>query len=378
MSTRDISRREVLKRGALGGIGLAGLGSLTELMRLAPALAAGMGDMSALIAAAKKEGHLNTIALPRDWANYGEALDTFTKNYGIPISNANPLGTSAEELAAITRLKGQGRAPDVVDVSLTFADKGKTQGLFTPYKVSTWSTIPDSLKDAGGLYTGDYWGAMSFLSINHLVKEAPKDWSDLLSPKLRGMVAIDGDPRSAGDAQGAVVAAALANGGSLNNIEPGIEFFVKLKKAGNFNPSDAYTATIAKGATPVAIKWDYLNLATRDLLAKTSPVTVTIPKSGVYAGPYFQAISKSAPNPNAAKLWLEFLYSDAGQLIWLKGYTHPARYLDMAKRDVIPAAVSKLLPPASAYAKVQFASLAQLTAAAAVLQEQWGPKVSGS
>lgn len=379
MSTRQINRREVLKRGALGGIGLTSLGSLAQLMDLSQVFAAGADDMmSTLVAAAKKEGHLNTIALPRDWANYGEALDTFTKNYGIPISNANPLGTSAEELAAIVRLKGQGRAPDVVDVSLTFADKGKKEGLFAPYKVSTWSTIPDSLKDAGGAYTGDYWGAMSFLSVNHLVPEAPKDWSDLLSPKLRGMVAIDGDPRAAGDAQGAVFAAALANGGSLDNIEPGVNFFAKLKKAGNFNPSDAYTAAIAKGATPVAIKWDYLNLAVRDQLAKSSPVTVNIPKSGVYAGPYFQAISKTAPNPNAAKLWLEFLYSDAGQLIWLKGYTHPARYLDLAKRNVIPAALAKLLPPASAYAKVQFASLAQITAAAAVLQEQWGPKVSGS
>jgi putative spermidine/putrescine transport system substrate-binding protein len=174
------------------------------------------------------------------------------------------------------------------------------------------------------------------------------------------------------------MAASLANGGSLDNIEPGIAFFAKLKKLGNWNPTDAYPANIAKGTTPIAIKWDYLNLATRDELNGNPSVTVTIPKSGVYGGYYCQAVSKYAPHPNAAKLWLEYLYSDEGQLLWLKGYTHPARYLDLASKNKIPAALAKKLPPASAYKSVKFASLTQIANASKVLQEQWGPKVGGS
>jgi putative spermidine/putrescine transport system substrate-binding protein len=384
MSTgkRHVNRRELLHRGALGGLGLASLGPLSSLLDVSRAFASdaegSSGGMGPLIAAAKKEGHLNTIALPRDWADYGEIMDTFQARYHIAITNANPLGSSAQEVQAIISLKGQSRAPDVVDVSPTFAQKGKQEGLYVPYKVATWDTIPANLKDPQGYWTGDYWGVQSFLSVNNVVKEPPKDWDDLLSRKLRGMVAIDGDPRLAGDAFAAVMAASLANGGSLDNIEPGLAFFARLKKLGNWNPTDAYTANIAKGTTPIAIKWDYLNLATRDEMKGNPAATVTIPRHGVYGGYYGQAISKYAPHPNAAKLWLEYLYSDAGQLMFLKGYTHPARYQDLAGKHKIPESLARRLPPAGAYKNVRFATLSQINAAAKVLQEQWGPKMSGS
>jgi putative spermidine/putrescine transport system substrate-binding protein len=105
---------------------------------------------------------------------------------------------------------------------------------------------------------------------------------------------------------------------------------------------------------------------------------VNIPRSATYAGYYCQAISKYAPNPNAARLWQEYLYTDQGQLMFLKGYTHPARYADLAKRDKIPAALAAKLPPAEAYKNVKFATIPQINAAQAVLQAQWGPKVAGS
>lgn len=379
---RSIDRRALLRRGGLGALAVTSLAPLTGLLDISQAFAQGAsasgGGMAKLIAAAKKEGHLNTIALPRDWANYGEIMDTFHSQYGLAITDANPDGSSAQENQAVVSLKGQSRAPDCVDVSPSFAAKGKQQGLYAPYKVSTWSSITGNMKDAAGYWAGDYWGVQSFLTVKSVVKEAPKDWADLLSPKLKGMVAIDGDPRQAGDAFAAVMAASLANGGSLDNIEPGINFFAKLKKMGNFNPTDAYPANIAKGATPIAIKWDYLNLATRDELKNNPATTVTIPKSGVYGGYYCQAISASAPNPNAARLWMEYLYSDQGQLLFLKGYTHPARYQDLVARGKVPASLAKRLPPASAYKNVKFASLAQIAAASKLLQEQWGPKVSGS
>jgi putative spermidine/putrescine transport system substrate-binding protein len=263
-----------------------------------------------------------------------------------------------------------------VDVGGAAAQLGKKTHLYQPYKVSTWSTIPKALKDAKGIYTGDYWGAMSFLSVSSIVKSPPKHWDDLLSPSLRNMVAIDGDPTAASDAFSAVYAAALNNGGSLDDIQPGIDFFVKVKQAGNWNPTQALPANIAKGATPVSIRWDYLGLATRDQLKSNGAASVvTIPSGVVYAGPYYQAISAFAPHPNAAKLWLEYLYSDEGQLLWLKGYTHPARYQDLAKRKKIPTALAKRLPPASAYKHVKFASPNQIVKAQAVLQEQWKAKM---
>ncbi len=382
MEKRHMDRRTLLRRSALGGLGLAGLGSLGGVVDGAPVFASDSragGLTNSLVSAAKGEGHINLITIPlKDWANYSEIMALFRSRYGLKIADYIPDGSSAQEVAAIQNLKGQNRAPDVVDVSPAWAAKGKDKGFYLPYKVAEWETIPASMKDPNGYWYGDYYGVPAFMSVNSVVPQAPQDWPDLLSPKLRGKVALGGDPRQAGEAFGAVFAAALANGGSLDNIQPGVDFFAKVKKAGNFNPTFALPANVAKGATPVAIRWDYLLLASRDSFNGNPAVTVTVPKSGSYAGYYCQAISKYAPNPNAAKLWQEFLYTDEVQLLFLKGYTHPARYTDLAKRNKVPASLAAKLPPADAYSNVKFATVAQITKAQAVLQEQWGPKVAGS
>jgi putative spermidine/putrescine transport system substrate-binding protein len=210
-----------------------------------------------------------------------------------------------------------------------------------------------------------------------VVKEVPKDWDDLKNPAYKGMIAIDGDPRSAGDAFGAVFGAALAHGGSLDNIEPGIDFFADLKKRGNFIPAGVSPANIAKGATPIAVEWDYLNLGYKKEFKGNPNFEVTIPGSGVFGNFYCDGVTKNAPHPYNSRLWLEHLFSDEGQLTYLGGFSHPARYQDLVKRNKIPADLAAQLPPASAYESVQFPTVAQTDAANKVLAEQWGPKVRG-
>ena len=380
MSGRQVNRRELLRRGAAAGAGLAGLSALPGMLHGANAFAssAEAGMDPKLVTAAKSEGKLNVITLPhKDWANYQEIMDTFAKRYGISITDAIPDGSSAQEIQAIQNFKGQNRGPDVVDVGPVFAIKGKQDGLYVPYKVATWSTIPTNMKDPAGYWYGDYWGVVGFMANNSVVKSTPMHWEDLLSPKLKNAVALGGDPTIAGEAFAAVFAAALGNGGSLDNIQPGIDFFAKLKKAGNFNPTFALPGNFAKGLTPIAIRWDYLLLAERDSFNGNPAVTVTVPAGKVYGGYYCQAISKYAPNPNAAKLWQEYLYSDEGQLLFLKGYTHPARYNDLAARGKVPAALAAKLPPAASYKHVQFATPAQISAANQLVQAQWKKVVGG-
>src|ERR1700691_861917 len=75
------------------------------------ATVASCGGMTALVAAAKKEGQLNVITLPSNWANYGNIMKDFTAKYGIHITDANPEGSSQNELTAIKQLKGESSAP---------------------------------------------------------------------------------------------------------------------------------------------------------------------------------------------------------------------------------------------------------------------------
>ncbi|WP_083461765.1 ABC transporter substrate-binding protein [Thermanaerothrix daxensis] len=337
------------------------------------------GPLADLVAAAKKEGMLTTIALPHDWCNYGEAIETFKSKYGIQVNELNPDASSAEEIEAIKANKeSKGpQAPDVIDVGYAFGPQLVDEQLAMPYKVSTWDTIPENLKHPDGYWYGDYYGVMAFEVNKDVVKNVPQDWADLLKPEYKNQVALAGDPRLSAQAQMSVYAAALANGGSLDNVQPGLEYFKKLNEVGNFVPVIAKQSTIAKGETPVVFRWDYNALADKKALEGNPEIEVVIPQSGVIAGVYIQAISAYAPHPNAAKLWMEFLYSDEGQLIWLKGGCHPIRFDDMLKRNVIPADLLAELPPAELYAKAVFPTIEQLNAAKTYIAENWD-KVVGA
>jgi putative spermidine/putrescine transport system substrate-binding protein len=305
--------------------------------------------------------------------NYGEAIDTFSKKFGIKVNELNPNGSSAEEIEAIKANKDNKgpQAPDVIDVGLPFGPSAKEEGLIQPYKVSTWDTIPAEVKDADGYWYGDYYGVLAFEVNADVVKNLPTDWADLLKPEYKGQVALAGDPRIAQQGFMSVASAAMANGGSFEDVKPGLDFFAKLNEAGNFVPLIAVPGTVASGETPITMRWNYNAMSNRDKTAGNPKIEVIIPKSGVIAGVYVQAISAYAPHPNAAKLWMEFLYSDEGQIIWLKGYGYPIRYNDLAARGVIPADVAAKLPPAEDVAKALFPTLEQQDAAKTFIAENW-------
>jgi putative spermidine/putrescine transport system substrate-binding protein len=324
-----------------------------------------------LVSAAQAEGSLTVIALPRDWCNYGEAIDAFKAKYGIEVNELNPDAGSADEIEAIKANKDNKgpQAPDVIDVGYGFGPQLIAEKLVQPYKVSTWDSIPVDSKDPDGYWYGDYYGVMAFEVNKDVVANVPQDWADLLKPEYKGQFALAGDPRASAQAQMSVYAAALYNGGSLDNVQPGLDFFKQLNDAENFVPVIAKQATVAKGETPVIMRWDYSALSDKDALAGNPNIEVVYPKSGTIAGIYIQAISAYAPHPNAAKLWMEFLYSDEGQNIWLKGYCHPIRYADMQARGVISAELAAKLPSFSG--PIAFPSIDQINAAKTVIADNW-------
>ena len=335
-----------------------------------------------LIAAAKKEGQLSVIALPRDWCGYGDIIDTFKARYGITVNELNPDAGSGDEVEAIRANKGNAgpQAPDVIDVGLAFGPSSKKDGLIQPYKVSTWATIPDSAKDADGAWYGDYYGVLTFEVNKDIVKKSPVDWPDLLAADYKNSVALAGDPRVSSQAIQAVLAAGIsAAGGDLAKApEAGLKFFAELNKKGNFVPVIGKAASVAQGSTPVLIRWDYNALADRDTLKGNPQIDVVVPKSGVIAGVYVQAISAYAPHPNAAKLWMEHLYSDEGQTGFLKGYCHPIRFQSLVEAKKVPADLLAKLPPAEAYAKAVFPTLDQLGVSNPAITKQWDSVVGAN
>ncbi len=334
--------------------------------------AADAGGMDALIAAAKAEGELNVITLPADWCNYGELITTFSTKYGIKVNSLNPDGGSADEIQAIKDNKDNKgpQAPDVIDIGPAFGPLAKGENLLAPYKVTTWDTIKGT-NDPDGFYYVDYSGVMVLEVNTDIVKEVPTTYKDLLDPQYNGQVALAGDPRASNQAAQSVYAASLANGGSLDNIQPGLDFFKQLNSAGNLLPLIANSGPIGKGETPITFQWSWNAYANKDNFKGNPNIEVIFPKDVNWGGYYYQAVSAYAPHPAAARLWEEFLYSDEGQLGWIKGYCAPARLADMTTRNVVPADLAAKLPDAALLASSIVPSGDQLTSARKLIKEQW-------
>ncbi len=347
-----------------------------SVVSLLAATAASAQPMDELIAGARAEGMLTTIALPHSWCGYGDVIAGFKAKYPfLTINELNPDAGSAEELEAVraNRNNKGPQAPDVLDIGLAFGPAAKEEGLLQPYKVATWDTIPDDVKDPEGFWYGDYYGVMAFLVNTDLVDPVPTSFADLLKPEYAGQVALTGDPRTSNQAILAVMAAGMARGAApgAEAGEAGLQFFKELNEAGNFVPVTGRAGTLAQGTTPILIAWDYNALAWRDSLKGNPPAQVVVPSDVTLAGVYVQAISAYAPQPNAAKLWMEYLYSDEGQLGWLAGYCHPIRFNDLVARGVVPQELMDALPPADAYERAVFPTVDQVNANRQVVTGGW-------
>ena len=329
--------------------------------------AASQGGMSALEAAAKAEGKLNTIALPPDWANYGEVISAFSTKYGITVDSQQPDANSQEEIDAANNTKGTDRAPDVFDLGAGVALANTA--LFAPYQVSAWADIPANLKESTGLWVSDYTGFMS-IGCDTATVELPATVADLLDPKYEGMIALNGDPTTSGAGFNGVVMAALANGGSASDISAGVDFFEQLNEAGNLLPVDPSPATIASGQTPCVIDWEYTNAAQG--VGRTDDVvweTVIPSDAPPVASYYIQAINKDAPHPAAARLWEEFLFSPEGQNLWLKGFARPVLQEKLIADGTINQEYLEALAPAQGTPVVL--TQEELTAAQTYVSENW-------
>jgi putative spermidine/putrescine transport system substrate-binding protein len=353
----------------------AGSGSSANSNAATATSAKDLGGMDGLVKAANAEGALNVITLPPSWANYGKIIAGFEKKYPkIKITSANPNGSSADEVAAAKSLKGQSTAPDVFDIGTAVLNDNLD--LMAKYKVSNWSDIPADFKDADGAWYYDYTGLMSIGYDSSVIKTAPTSVKDLLGSDYKNKVSIKGDPTQANEAASAVYLAALGNGGSADDIQPGIDFFKDLKSKGNFNSTLPTQATVNSGETPVVIQWSYNNLAWGPAAGSAgNPNWKTVVLPGTALGSYYnQAINKDAPHPAAARLWEEYLYTPAVQNLYLASGAYPATLAAMEKAGTVDKDTLKTVGEAPS----DFVQLTsdQATKAATLLTAGWAKAVN--
>jgi putative spermidine/putrescine transport system substrate-binding protein len=312
-------------------------------------------------AAAKAQGQYVSYGMSDDWVNFGTIFETIETRYGLKHTDTDM--TSAEE---ITHLLAEKDAPvaDIADIGFDFLGRLLDANLAAPYKNASWATIKDGAKDPDGRWASAYWGAIAFLINTDKVKDAPHTWGDLLKPEYKDMV-CSRDPRTSTYATASVLAAAYANGGGEDNVQPGLDWFKKLRDSGNLRQGVVLNvASVQKGECPISLVYDFDGFAKRD--STGLPLDVIIPTDGTVGMLFAQYLSATAPHPDAAKVAIDFLYSDEGQVLLAQGYAHPTRAV------ALPDDVKAKMLPESAYANVHFpTSLPAFSAAVKKIVDGW-------
>ncbi|MBI4861791.1 MAG: extracellular solute-binding protein [Candidatus Riflebacteria bacterium] len=327
---------------------------------------AARADMDAIEGAARKEGIVVSYGCPAGWAGYGAIEKIALKRYGIAHKDIH-----LPSMEQVTRMVAEKDNPvaDVAGIGLQFAPIARDRKILEPYQHTKWDEIPRWAKDKEGFYAGTYTGTLAFLVNTKVVKNVPRAWKDLLRGEYRGLVTMP-DPRSTANGQFAVLAAAVALGGSEENLAAGISFFTRLKKLGVLNTAvQPDSQTLAKGTSGIALLWDFQGLAWKKSIPE---LEIVIPSDGSTSGTYACVINKYARHPWAARCWIEALVSDEGQIAFARAGARPIRKVKL------PADVKARLLPEERYKAVKpISDWKKLADLCKKLVEHWKTEVLG-
>lgn len=373
-----LSRRPFLRTFGIGATALALTASLVACGSASEGTdpsAIGQ-NLDEIVANAQEEGEVRLIAYPETWANYAGHFAEFEEKYGVDIIVDSPDASSAEELQAVQNLRGQDTQPDVLDIGYSFTNPAIDQGLVEAYEPSNWDSIPDNLKDPEGNWVGAYYGVISIGVNKDLVDEIPTSFEDLLDPQYAGKIALPGDPRQGASAIASVFAASLANGGSLDDIQPGIEFFSKLAESGNLTSVSDATSGLTTGEAAIVFDWNYNWLGRQAQLERDGVnFEYFVLEDGVFGNFYAQPVTIGSPHPNAARLWVDWLTSDEGSEQYALGGAIPARFAELAAAGKLSDEALASLPDPAIVEKVELPTAEQGDAANAVIATEWAEKV---
>lgn len=283
-------------------------------------------SLDEIIAQAQEEGEVNSVGMPDTWANWVETWKDLEAEYGIAHTDQDM--SSAEEIAMFKQ-EGTDGTKDIGDVGQQWGPTAEEEGVTLKYKTSYWDEIPDWAKDDDGDWVVGYYGTMSFIANDEQVPNAPTSYQDILDGDYKVTI---GDVVAGASSQYAVLAAAYALGGGIDDMQPAYDFLTKLAEAGRLDTGDPSIARLESGEIAVALHWDYNTMNYRAQILENNPdasFTVTIPQDASVRSGYCTIINKYAPHPAAACLAREYILSDEGQINLARGFATPIRDVEL-------------------------------------------------
>jgi len=295
---------------------------------------------AALYEAAAKEGLVVSFDTGPTWANWGAQFKAFKQRYPQVEIVYNDLGSGAT-VVALDKARNRPQA----DTAYYFAGSALDaveKDVVTGFEPVNFDKLPEPFREASGKWFTIHTLNVAFLVNKKLVDKVPQSWADLLGGAYKNSV-VYLDPRSTGQGQVIVFAAAFANGGSMDEVQPGVDYLGKLHAAGNVLRVVGTTpyAQFVKGEIPIWIGYENDGLKAKYVDGMGDDVAVVIPAEASAAAPYAISLVKNGPNPNAGKLWLNYIMTDVGQTTFAEGFVRPS-----VPGIKLPEAVTAKLPNA--------------------------------
>lgn len=277
----------------------------------------------ALYDAAKKEGMVVSFDTGPTWANWAAEFSAFKRRYPDVEITYNDLG-SAATVVALEKARNRPQADTAYYFAASAVDAAN-KNLVAPFKPVNFDKLPSVFKDPDGKWFTIHTLTIAFVVNTKLVKNVPQSWADLLKPEYRNNI-VYLDPRSTGVGQVMTFAANFGMGGDMNNLKPAFDYFRKLHQSGNVLRVLGTTpyAQFVKGEIPIWISYENDGLKAKYTDGLGDAVAVVIPREASAAAPYGISLVEKGPNPNAGKLWLNFIMTDMGQGIFAQGFVRPS------------------------------------------------------
>ena len=318
-------------------IALCATGALAQTVADSPELYAGE---RALYEAARKEGIVVSFDTGPTWANWAAQFAAFKKRYPEVEMTYNDLG-SAATVVALDKARNRPQADTAYYFAASAID-AVNKNLVAPFKPVNFDKLPAVFRDPDGKWFTIHTLTVAFVVNTKLVKNVPQSWADLMKPEYKNSI-VYLDPRSTGVGQVVTFAANFGMGGDMNNVQPGLDYLGKLQQSGNVLRVLGTTpyAQFVKGEIPIWISYENDGLKAKYIDGLGDAIAVVIPKEASAAAPYAISLVDKGPNPNAGKLWLNFIMTDFGQGIFAQGFVRPSvpgAKLPDSVADKLPAA----------------------------------------
>jgi iron(III) transport system substrate-binding protein len=294
---------------------LAGI-ALAVVLALGPLSA--RADMKAIEEAAKKEGELTWYTTHYTSEAAEELGAMFTKLYGIKVNVVRTTAQVAYQRATQDFKAGQTIADVFSTTDMGHVLRFKAEGRLEKYVPENTAKIAEAFRnlDPDGFFHATSAGfvVLTYNTSKVKAEDAPKKWADLLDPKWKGKVST-GHPAFSGY---------VGNWVLSMKLQYGWDYFEKLEKNKpqiGRSINDTVTALNA-GERQVAAGADGSTLYSA---SRGNPLAIVYPSDGAILIIAPSAILKGTKHPNAARLFMEYLYSIEASQIDAKHFTAPMR-----------------------------------------------------